>query len=90
VLAIYDQFGHLKLGDEKRATHVIDNVVFERQLSAYGEWRVHGLVFPPDVPPRAQPLRTRFAYDDDRQRDAQRSARRILDESSHNADIGNG
>jgi hypothetical protein len=89
VLAIYDQFGHLKLGDEKRATHVIDNVVFERQLSAYGKWRVHALVFPADVPPRAQPLRTRFARDEDGERDAQLSARRVLDDSAHNADIGN-
>lgn len=87
ILAIYDQFGHLKLGDEVRAARVIDNVVFERQLSLYGVWRVHALVFPADIPPRAQPLRTRLAHDTDGERDEHRKARRRVTDTAHNSDI---
>ncbi|MFH4979587.1 hypothetical protein AB6A40_006296 [Gnathostoma spinigerum] len=55
-LAIFDRFGRLILGSEKKANDVIEYVVFENHIASMdGLWRLHDKVYPKWMKPK-QPV----------------------------------
>ncbi|XP_037114392.1 39S ribosomal protein L45, mitochondrial [Syngnathus acus] len=59
ILAIYDRFGRLMLGDEAQPKDVLEYVVMERHLvNPYGRWRLHGKIVPSWAPAKAPVTKT--------------------------------
>ncbi|KAM9818961.1 39S ribosomal protein L45, mitochondrial isoform X1 [Syngnathus typhle] len=59
ILAIYDRFGRLMLGDEAQPKDVLEYLVMERHLvNPYGRWRLHGKIVPSWAPAKAPVIKT--------------------------------
>ncbi|KAL4612820.1 39S ribosomal protein L45, mitochondrial [Arapaima gigas] len=59
IVAVYDRFGRLMLGDENEPRDVLEYVVFERHLkNPYGCWRLHGKIIPDWAPPKDPIMKT--------------------------------
>lgn len=72
ILAIYDRFGRLMLGNETIPKDVLEYVVFERHLAnKYGRWRIHSKIIPDWMAPREPSRKTYAAQMEDEPEESQ-------------------